>query len=71
MVDPNLHNNRKGKTGRKGINLEPVRAVLAQMPIKSWTTIHGIAAALRLAQLTLLDNLKYLSVRDSSQYLKP
>lgn len=66
----------RASRGRKGIDLEPVRAALAGIPIKRRpTTIRGGAAALllglRKSTLLLLDNLKNLDLRASSRYLQP
>ena len=70
-VYPNLDNRRKVNSGRKGIDLTAVPAALKEIPIKSRTTIRGVAAALGLPRMTLFDNLKKLGLRAASRFLKP
>ena len=71
VVDPNLDNRRKVNSGRKGIDLVAVRSALKEIPIKSRTTIRGVAAALGVPKMTLFDNLKKLGLRATSRFLKP
>ena len=71
VVDPNLDNRRKVNSGRKGIDLVAVRSALKEIPIKSRTTIRGVAAALGVPKMTLFDNLKKLGLRAASRFLKP
>ena len=58
-------------SGRKGIDLVAVRSALKEIPIKSRTTIRGVAAALGVPKMTLFDNLKKLGLRAASRFLKP
>ena len=56
---------------RKDIDLVAVRSALKEIPIKSRTTIRGVAAALGVPKMTLFDNLKKIGLRAVSRYLKP
>lgn len=70
-MSPDLRNKRRGKSGRKGIDLDSLRAALKEIPIKNRTTQRAVAAALGIPKTTLQRNLKKLGLRVVSRYLKP
>eukprot|EP00904_Undaria_pinnatifida_P006756 jgi/Undpi1/320/HiC_scaffold_1.g00316.m1 len=71
--DPSAYigNNRKGKSGRKGIDLEDLRTRLRDIPLNGRTTRRRLAAALGIPQPTLYHNLKKLGLKAHSSALKP
>ena len=58
-----LADGRKGKSGRKGILIEELRARLRDIPLNDRTTQRRLAAALGIPQATLRNNLKALGLR--------
>ncbi|CAM9256569.1 unnamed protein product [Pylaiella littoralis] len=66
-----IRNDRKGKSGRKGIDIEELRTRLRDVPLNERTTHRRLAAALGIPQQTLFDNLKALGLRAHSNALKP
>ena len=71
VEDPDLHNKRRGNSGKKGIDLAPLLEALKEIPLKNRTTQRSIAAFLGIAQSTLFNNLKKLGLRSCSRFLKP
>lgn len=58
VQDPDIGTGRRGKSGRKGINLDNLREALKEIPIKRRTTQRGVAAAFGIPRTTLRDNIK-------------
>ena len=71
VAHPQLANGRKGKSGRKGIPIEELRARLRDIPLNDRTTQRRLAAALGIPQATLHNNFKALGLRAHSNALKP
>eukprot|EP00903_Cladosiphon_okamuranus_P014913 g13809.t1 len=63
--------NRKGNSGRKGIDIENLQARLRDIPLNDRTTQRRLAAALDIPQSTLHRNLKALELRAHSNAIKP
>ncbi|CAB1108390.1 unnamed protein product [Ectocarpus sp. CCAP 1310/34] len=63
--DPSAYigNNRKGNSGRKGIDLEDLRTRLRDIPLNERTTQRRLAAALGIPQPTLFRNLEKLGLK--------
>lgn len=71
VLSPDLHNKRRGNSGRKGHNIDALRQTLKDIPIKNRTTLRGLAAALGIPKTTLVRNLEKLGLRAVSRQLKP
>jgi transcriptional regulator of acetoin/glycerol metabolism len=69
--DPSAYigNNRKGNSGRKGIDLEDLRTRLRDIPLNERTTQRRLAAALGIPQPTLFRNLEKLGLKAHSSAL--
>ena len=65
-----LANGRKGKSGRKGIPIEELRARLRDISLNDRTTQRRLAPALGIPKATLHNNLKALGLRAHSNALK-
>ena len=70
VVCPDLRNKRRGKSGRKGIDVEALRERLKKTPVDGKTTLRVLADALGIPKSTLQNNLKRLGLRAASRHLK-
>ena len=70
VEDPDHHNKRRGKSGRRGLHLEPLLEALKKIPLKNRTSLSSIAAALDIPPSTLFANLKKLGLRSCSKFVK-
>ncbi|CAM9276214.1 unnamed protein product [Choristocarpus tenellus] len=71
IIDPDIGMRRKGKCGRKGINIDDLRHALQMIPIKNHTTQRALATQLGIPLSTLHDNIEKLGFRSCTTYLKP
>ena len=65
-----LESGRKGKTGRKSIPIEELRARLREIPLNDRTIQRRLAAALGIPTTTLHRNLETLELKANSNALK-
>ena len=70
-IRDSLSNKRKGRSGRRGINLEYLREALKSVPAESRTSQRAVAVALGIPHTTLHNNLKKLGLKTTSRSLKP
>ena len=71
VAHPQLESGRKGKTGRKSIPIEELRARLREIPLNDRTTQRRLAVALGIPTTTLHKNLEALGLKAHSNALKP
>ena len=71
VVAVDLGNRRKGRSGRRGINLDYLREALKDVPVEARTSQRSVAAALGIPHSTLRNNLKKLGLKATSRVLKP
>lgn len=71
VVVVDLANRRKGRSGRRGINLDYLREALKTVPVESRTSQRAVAVALGIPHTTLHNNLKKLGLKATPRCLKP
>ena len=71
VVVVDLANRRKGRSGRRGINLDYLREALKTVPVESRTSQRAVAVALGIPHTTLHNNLKKLGLKAAPRCLKP
>lgn len=71
VVAVDLASRRKGRSGRRGINLDYLREALKSVPVESRTSQRAVALALGIPHTTLHNNLKKLGLRGTPRSLKP
>lgn len=62
VLDPDIGSGRKGKSGRKGVDVDSLRESLKQVPAESRASNRRLAAALGIPRSTLQGHLKALGL---------
>ena len=71
MVMITVANKLKVNPGQHGLDIESVRQTLKSIPMKSRTTLQGLAYELQIPRSTLHHNLKTLGLSATSRFLRP
>ncbi|CAM9443400.1 unnamed protein product, partial [Laminaria digitata] len=71
VVAVDLANRRKGRSGRRGLNLDYLREALKTVPAESRTSQRAVAVALGIPHTTLHNNLKKLGLKATPRSVKP
>ncbi|CAM9144343.1 unnamed protein product, partial [Laminaria digitata] len=71
VANIDLHNKRRGNSGRKGIDTAKLKEALRDAPLKNRTTQRAVAAELGISQTVLQRNLGKPGMRASTRFLKP